>query len=485
MLNISIRWRLTLWYAAALAVILTVFCSMLIPLTYQQLLARMDAELREELQELYLEVQLAEDPSELDANLAARFRQHETFDFVIFDKNQAILFASSGVTSEVAGQLSDSAYEFETRQAMNDASYRIAMRTVEGKNGKLVIKVLTPLKPLTKDIETLFVLIAILLPIGILFALLGGYFLAARALAPVEQIARVADSITISQLDRRIAVANPHDELGHLAGTLNRLIARLERAVEEIRRFTADASHELRTPLAVLRSEAESTLRKTRSEEEYKAALRVIVEEATRLGTLADQLLTLSRQDAGITTCRSEPVQIDALLQDVIELLRPLSESRNVTLSTDQMHACEALGDDVRLSQAFFNVLENAIKYSSPASAVEVETSDAGEQVQVTICDHGVGIPANQLERVFDRFHRVDSSRNRSIGGTGLGLAITQAIIVAHQGTIELYSEPNAGTKVVICLPKAALNNENLSLPETKRHESPIRGKVKVDESNA
>ncbi|EAQ78940.1 sensor histidine kinase [Blastopirellula marina] len=485
MLNISIRWRLTLWYAAALAAILAVFCSLLIPLTYQQLLARMDAELQEELQELYLEVQLAEDPSELDVNLAARFRQHETFDFVIFNESQAVLFASSGVTSEVAAQLSGADYEFETRQAMNDASYRIATRTVEEQNGKLVIKVLTPLKPLITDIETLFALIAVLLPIGILFALFGGYFLAARALAPVEQIARVADSITISQLDRRIAVANPHDELGHLAGTLNRLIARLERAVEEIRRFTADASHELRTPLAVLRSEAESMLRKTRTEEEYKTALRVIVEEATRLGTLADQLLTLSRQDAGLAACEREPVQIDALLQDVVELLRPLSESRSVTLSTNQILECEALGDDVRLSQAFFNVLENAIKYSSPDSTIEVETTDIGQQVQVTICDHGIGIPTNQLERVFDRFHRVDSSRNRSIGGTGLGLAITQAIIVAHQGTVELHSELNAGTKVVICLPKASSSSENLSPPETNLHESPIRGKVKVDESNA
>lgn len=142
---------------------------------------------------------------------------------------------------------------------------------------------------------------------------------------------QVASAITISQLDRRIEVTNPRDELGHLAETLNRLIERLEDAVSEIRRFTADASHELRTPLAILRSEAESALRKSRTEEEYEATLRVVVDEATRLGKLADQLLLLSRQDAGLDAILMDQVEIDPVLLDVVESLAPLAETREVT----------------------------------------------------------------------------------------------------------------------------------------------------------
>lgn len=481
MLNLSIRWRLTLWYAAVLTVILAVFCLLLIPLTYQQLLARMDAELREELQELSTEVGLAKDAQDLDASLTARFHMHETFDFVIFDEQNQIVFVSSDLPAEVAAGLSETTHAFETRPAIANASYRVASRTVSGPSGKLVIKALTPLQPLNRDVEMLITLVAVLLPLGILFGLLGGYFLAARALAPVQQIAKVVELITISQLNRRIVVANPHDELGRLAGTINELIARLEQAVEEIRRFTADASHELRTPLAVLRSEAESALRKSRTEEEYKAALKVIVDEATRLGTLADQLLTLSRQDAGIVHHRGDPVQVDALLLDVAELLRPLAASREVQISTAKVVECEAWGDDIRLSQAIFNVMENAIKYSLPNTIVEAATQLDGEQVKIVIRDHGVGIPADQQSRVFDRFYRCDSSRNRAIGGAGLGLAITRAIVISHRGTIDLQNAPNAGTIVTIRLPKTA-TVKPAPRSEISIQESPSREKVNVDE---
>ena len=188
--------------------------------------------------------------------------------------------------------------------------------------------------------------------------------MAGRALAPVKQIANVANSITIDRLDRRIEIANPNDEIGRLAATLNSLIARLERAVNEIQRFTADASHELRTPLAALLSEAESALRSPRSPEEYVETLAVIVEEATRLGRLADQLLNLSRQDAGILQYEHDSVRLDALLLDVADQLRPLAEKRNVRIACGEIQPCELQGDDIRLSQAFFNVLENAVKYT-------------------------------------------------------------------------------------------------------------------------
>lgn len=459
MLKLSIRWRLTFWYAAAMAIILIVFCGLLVPLSYQQLLSRMDDELREELQELFLEVQIARTQTELDSSLQARFGMHQTFDFVVFDDQQEILFASSDVTAEMAQKLTTKSFEkdsesFETIFVDEDRYYRVASRSSNGPSGAMEVRAITPLDPLLADAWTLLKLIAILMPLSVLLALVGGYFLAARALAPVEHMVGVANSITISQLDRRIEVTNPHDELGHLAETLNRLITRLEDAVIEIRRFTADASHELRTPLAILRSEAESALRKSRTAEEYQTTLRVVVDEATRLGKLADQLLMLSRQDAGLDAVLIDLVDIDPVLLDVVESLGSLAESRDVPLIASCASNAVITGNDVRLSQVFFNVIENAIKYSSQGSSVEIESVSHGEQVHVTIRDHGVGIAEQHLTRVFERFYRVDASRNRAIGGSGLGLAIAKSIVTAHGGTIELQSEIGRGTKVVITFPK-------------------------------
>lgn len=469
MTHLSIRWRLTLWYAAALGVILTGFCLILLFLTRQQLLARTDAALREELRELALEVQLAKSPEEFDVHLRARFYQHDIYDFLVSNEHATVLFASSGLTaaqvnSLIPQDLTDS-WQFATQQLIKNDFYRVARTAIDGPEGRVVVQAVTPMKPLYDEMQTLQLLMIVLLPLGITFALLGGYFLAARALAPVEQIVQVAAAITISGLDRRIEVTNPHDELGRLATTLNSLIARLERAVDEIQRFTADASHELRTPLAVLRSEAESALRKRRTPEEYEQTLSIVVDEATRLGCLADQLLTLSRHDAGVTECRRESVRVEALLLDVVEQLRPLAEARGVTLEFSTIESCEMVGDDIRLSQAFFNVVDNAIKYTAQDGSVDVQCRVKDWSAVIVVRDTGLGIPSEHLGRVFDRFYRVDSSRHSLTGGAGLGLAISRAAIMSHQGEITLQSEFGVGTTVTIRL--SGVSTRTANVPST------------------
>ncbi len=457
MKHLSIRWRLTLWYAAALAVILIGFCLSLLLLTRQQLLARTDSALREELQELSLEVQLAKTAEEFQEHLQARFFHHDIYDFLISDERATVLFASSGLTDAQAISLAPNdlheTWQFGTRSQINNQDYRVARTAVDGPRGRVAVQAMTPLKPLHDEMQALQMLMLVLLPLSISFALCVGYFLAARALAPVEQIVRVAAAITISDLDRRIEVLNPHDELGHLATTLNSLIARLERAVDEIQRFTADASHELRTPLAILRSEAESALRKPRTPEEYERTLTVVVDEATRLGCLADQLLSLSRHDAGITECRQDPVCVDALLLDVVDKLQPLAEVRGVAVTSSDLESCEVMGDDIRLSQAFFNVLDNSIKFTSNGGVVDITCRIADRFAVIAVRDTGIGIRPEHLERVFDRFYRVDSSRHSQTGGAGLGLAICRTAVLAHNGEIRIHSEEGVGTTITIRLP--------------------------------
>lgn len=463
MKHFSIRWRLTLWYAVAFGTLLTAFCLILLVLTRQQLLARTDNQLREELRELAREIELARSPREFSDQLQARFFQHDIYDFAVSDAHGQPLFVSSRVNFEQAKVLLPASNGAMTEaqngdwihadKTMGTTPHRVATTVVNGPQGRLTVQSLTSLAPLHAELQTLQLLMLTLLPVGIVFALVGGYFLAARALAPVDQIARVAAGITISGLDQRVEVSNPHDELGRLALTINSLIGRLERAVAEIQRFTADASHELRTPLAILRSEAECALRKSRTVQEYERTLTVVVDEATRLGRLADQLLTLSRADTGASPIPRECVRLDALLLDVAETFEPLAARQKVRVECDQLTPCELLGDDIRLSQAFSNVLENALKFTRPGGIVRVQLHLQSKLATISITDTGIGIAAAHLAHVFDRFYRVDTSRHSQSGGTGLGLSIAQSAVTEHQGTISMESKPDVGTTVTICLP--------------------------------
>lgn len=470
MKRLSIRWRLTLWYAGALAVVLTLFCLTLFFLARQQLLARLDAALREELRELVLEVKLANSAVDFQTHVHTRFFRHDVYDFLITNRDGHVLFASSGIspsqTAVLLAAVPADQMELFNLDLTDGPPMRVACQAFEAPAGRYRIHAVTSLGPLHADLMTLQLLMLVMLPVGILLALAGGYFLSARALAPVDQIVRMAETMTISNLHRRIDVANPADELGRLAGTLNSLIARLQRAVEEIQRFTADASHELRTPLAVLRAEAESALRLPRSAAEYQQTLTTVVEEATRLGRLADQLLDLSRHDAGLTVCHRENIQLDALLRDLVDHALPLAADRRITLEAVVMEPCELAGDPLMLGQAFSNLLENAIKYTPAGGRVTIRCERRGVAIVVQISDTGIGIPREHLGRVFDRFFRVDPSRHPSTGGAGLGLAIARTSILMHGGMIDIDSVEGAGTTVTIKLTGLAIEGESLPVEQ-------------------
>ncbi|WP_339733607.1 HAMP domain-containing sensor histidine kinase [uncultured Gimesia sp.] len=456
MTRLSIRWRLTLWYGFALAVMLCVFSLVLCLLVWQQVLARTDTGLREELQEIGLEVALADSTSVFAAQASARFSQHEFYEFMVTDQADHVIFNSTGLKKPVL-TLSQSTAEIpqtrlETRDLEGLGPYRIASTTLPGSFGILNVQVMTSLIPLYNDLHTLQWAVTFLLPVAVLLAIASGQFLAGRALRQVQQIVDDTNSINITCLDRRIEVSNPDDEIGKLAVALNSLIARLERAVNEIRRFTADASHEIRTPIAALRLEAESVLRSLRTPEEYAQTLAVVVEETTRLGKLADQLLNLSRHDAGIIPCIHDPVQLDALLLDVVDQLKPVATDRGVTLNCEIETVCEVLGDDISLSQVFFNILDNAIKYTQHSGRVTARLSVSQQTAVIEIQDSGIGISSDDLPHLFDRFYQADPSRQYSGGGAGLGLSIAKTVVLMHEGTIDIQSQPEHGTTVTVRL---------------------------------
>jgi heavy metal sensor kinase len=331
-----------------------------------------------------------------------------------------------------------------------------------GKSFTIVL--LAPLEEADRALMQLVLVLATAGPVALLVAGGLGYWLARKGLAPVEHLHRMAQDITVERLDRRIPVANANDELGRLTQTINAMIGRLERSFAEIRRFTADASHELRTPLTAIRTETEVALRKDLNTAEYQHLLGSILEECDRLTRLTDQLLTLSREDAGTAHQARAPVELTDLVSGVVETMRPSAEVKGLHIEANSNGPIRIRGDEVRLREVFYNLVDNAIKYTPEGGTVEIRLGRQDKVALVTVRDTGIGIPAEHLPRVFDRFYRVDKARSREQGGTGLGLSIARSIVVAHGGQIEIMSTLGQGTLCTVMLPADSGEGEMIKL---------------------
>jgi signal transduction histidine kinase len=329
----------------------------------------------------------------------------------------------------------------------------VAAWTKTSSFGPLIVLSATSLNPVTAEIRRLESMIGLVFPLATLIALTGGYWLSGRALNPVRELAIAAGSMSINSLDKRVPVTNPDDEIGQLATTLNSLISRLETAVTEIRRFTADASHEIRTPLAAIRMEAELALSRIRSDNEYRMALSVVVEEVTRLGRLADQLLDLSRHDAGLRQKCTVRINVSHVLHETVAQLMSIAQSKGIKLTLDCEGIPVVLGDEIRLQQAFCNVLENAVKYTASGGSVSVCCKVQQKQLRIQFQDTGIGISPEHIPRLFERFYRVDESRSQNTGGAGLGLPIARGHVQSCSGDISITSKPGVGTTVIVLLP--------------------------------
>ncbi len=288
--------------------------------------------------------------------------------------------------------------------------------------------------------------------IVLVLALSGGWFLAGRALAPIEKITRAASAVSVSNLSARIDVAQTESELAQLARTLNETFERLEDAFERQARFTADASHELRTPLSILLSHLELALRRERNPAEYRAALETCLRSAQRMKSVVEGLLTLARADAQEIRLVREKLELPEVVEETLSLLRPLAEERSVALAVEA-RPVEVVGDRNRLREVVTNLVTNAIRYNRPGGRVDVRVERDDGCAVLRVTDTGVGIPEKDRPHIFGRFFCVDKARCHELGGSGLGLAITKWIVEAHGGTIGFESREGEGTTFTVRLP--------------------------------
>ena len=292
-------------------------------------------------------------------------------------------------------------------------------------------------------------------PVVLLLASAGGYFLARKSLAPIDSMNQQTQRISAESLSSRLDVTNPRDELGRLGATINDLLARLETSFKQQERFVADASHELRTPLAVLRGETEVALTKTRTIDEYQRSLSLIRDEAERLSRIVEDLFILAHRpvDAPAALLK-EPLSLNEVVRDCARAAQVLAARKGVRLKTQNDPVSIVLnGDKELLNRTVLNLLDNAVKYTPSGGEVSIALARQNGNALIVVRDTGIGIPQVDQPHIFDRFYRVDKARSRALGGAGLGLSIVQWIVDAHEGRIKVQSTPGKGTTFTVELP--------------------------------
>jgi len=459
MKRISIRWRVALWNTAAFAVVLCGFGILVYSLLSQTHYDQIDRILESRAREIVGDDRLQENPQQRFQFWVRKFGKHVEISGIVRDE-QGTTIAEAQQLAEVPelvipGGVSERP-QFDSLALPTLGRMRRLTVSVPTGEGPHTLMLLAELEHMDEELALVISTLLLTIPVTLLLAAGLAYLLAFKALAPVDQLRQMTDEITAERLDRRLPVPNPEDELGHLAQTINSMIARLERSFAEIRRFTADASHELRTPVAVIRSEAEMGADLFGDIDEARSRFQSILEECTRLTSATSQLLTLSRDDAGVTQSVEEHVSIGVLLEEVVDTMRPLAQDKQQTLTVGNIDPKAAvLADPERLRQVFHNLVDNAIKYTQSGGTIRLACHREDDEVVAEVQDNGIGIPEEHVSKIFDRFYRVTKETASSAGGAGLGLSIVHNIVAKLGGRVDVESKPGEGSLFRVFLPLA------------------------------
>lgn len=464
----TVRARLTLWYVSLLAAILVAVIALIYILLARALYVRVDDSLAAFIQiaSTSLANDIAEGQTPADAagstarELASRQHLVQVYD------GTGRLLGEAGREDDIVVPLppidqipSDGAASLITIVEADDLDdrHRLAFRRVTVQPGiEFVIAVGSSLEPTDEELGSLRAILAYVVPLSLVVAGIGGWFLALHSLSPVVAMAERARQIGMASLSARLPVINPGDELGRLAATFNELLARLEASVEQQRQFMADASHELRTPVSIARTAARVALQQpSRPENDYRDALTIIEHETIRLSRIVDDLFTLTRADAGSYPVRFAPMYLDEVTDEVVRAARVMAAARGVTIVSRTVQPAPFTGDEDLIRRLIINIVDNATRFSPPAGTVRVALDRAAGVYAVSISDEGPGIAPDAQRRIFERFYRVaDAAGNGGgDGGAGLGLALARWIARAHGGDITLAASSSLGSTFVVTLP--------------------------------
>jgi len=452
----SLRTRLTVWYSGILLAVLAAFAAVILWQQGRIGLRRLDRELTELASTLanVLQDELTEMPNppaaavEVQRTMALSNRAMAILD----SRGTALTAAWNGLrTPEGLAPLPAEARIWTDRDGAS--AWRVHLQPVTFGNRRFGLLVAAPLADVYRERREAQEAMLIGIPIALLFAVVGGLWLASVGLRPITHMAQRAAELAptgladLGQSDRR-------DELGQFARAFNGLLDRLRQALRTQRQFMADASHELRTPVSVIQSAAEVTLARARRDEaDYRDALAIVRDEAQRLGRLVEDMLVLARADAGGYPLRRVSVYLDELLTECQRSVALLASEHGVSVIVSAPHDVAFHGDEDLLRRMIANLLRNAVQHSAPGSAVRVDLSSNGPGLAIRVRDHGPGIAPQDRARIFDRFVQLDAARRS--GGSGLGLSIARWIAEVHGGTLNLEDSGEQGSTFCVLLPES------------------------------
>ncbi len=463
----SIRSRLTAWHVAVLGFFLILFSILLYVFLSKRLHESIDNSLKVSANVIQKAALLEYSRTPLPG-LDLFFDQFLGYSNInkfyrIYDGSGHVDSRSKGIDASKF-PLTQDAYSRATQGKMTYETFKlvpwhrvrvITMPVIRNDNLVNLIQVGTSLKAVEHTLKNLRIFLFTAIPCALILSTLGGRFMATRALKPVAEITSTAQDIAHgANLSRRIPIPEVQDEIGNLARTFNEMMNRLEKSFNQVRQFSSDASHELRTPLTVLKGQSELVLSKPRSKAEYQEVLSSNLEEINYMSRVLEDLLILSKGDEGKVSLEKEPVELSSIVEEVSRQGEIFADEKEVKIILAYLEPVTILGDAHRLKQMVWILLHNAVKFTPSGGEIKITLQDLDDTVYFTIRDTGIGIPEQDLPKIFDRFYRVDKARSRMDGGSGLGLSICKHIVDRHHGTVDVESKLGEGTKFKIRFPK-------------------------------
>lgn len=464
----SVRTRITMFATAVTLAVCLLVCVVLYIGLHVSLHGEVDAFLQGEVQEFKAVLihdeddALSEVEREIRAELGSRVGTDLTFR--LLDATGRLLITSDSddpfadpwpLPPEASGR---EEAVFETLSSPSGASEIrcCSLRTALPTRGELIIQAAYRLDRVNQSLSICRVVCGAAMLVAAILSVIGGRAVAGRSLRPVADITRAAKQISARKLSTRLPRSGANDELDDLADTLNDMLHRVERSFRQIQQFTADAAHELRTPLTALKGNAELALTQSRSDAQLRAVIEQSLTYYRILARVTDDLLLLARLDAGQETLQFERIELSAIVEDVVDLYRPLALEKGIEIAFDTSTDTKVRADQGKFRRLMSNLLDNAIKFMGNSGAIDVSIHRENGVVITRIADSGPGISEDDLPHVFERFYRIDRARtgdgkpdSRSVG---LGLAICRSIVDAHGGKITISSQMGKGTQVSVIL---------------------------------
>ena len=460
-MTFSLRNRIAFYYIAATAALVAVLFFAIYLTVFDTVYSHLNDDLNAETSEVSSNIVVLNDkfifanPYEWEEKEHAQIEVNPTFIQVMDTLGNIIKKTPNLINSKLDFNTSIKNNSYYNSK-LSGSPVRQLKSAIKNPNGKILgyLLIAVPLEESEIVLTNLKYTLIAGYPVVLMILFFISRFIAGKSIAPINKVIKTAGRITNENLDERIELPSHKDEIHQLTLTINQLLDRLEDVVLREKQFTADASHELRTPLAVIKGTLEVLTRKPREAGYYEEKIKYVISEVDRMTLLVDQLLELSRYESGKITPNFSTFELSEIVDEIFNRLKLNIESKKLTIKLNDGDNVKISSDKSMVEIILENLISNSIKYSESSRAIEIDIKREETQVQCKITDHGSGIPANQLDNIFDRFYRVDESRNASVSGKGLGLAIVKKLTDLLNIELQVESKVGEGTSFTLIFPK-------------------------------